>query len=80
MSEATIVHKSAIFDERRFRFMNESRSIRFRAQEVSSTTKKENKHLSRCTLKAEMKDILRYCARVNFDSDRDYREKAFEAA
>jgi hypothetical protein len=42
--------------------------------------KKQNKHLSRCVLKAEMKDILRYYVRVDFDSDRDHREKALEAA
>jgi predicted solute-binding protein len=79
MNKATIIHKSTIFDKRRFRLMSESRSIKFRAQEVSSTTKK-NKPLSRYALKAEMKDILRYYARVDFDSDRDHQEKALEIA
>ncbi len=78
MNEATIVHKSTILDERRSRFVSESRLIKSRAQEVSSTIKKENKHFSRCALKAEMKDILRYYVRVDFDSDRNHREKAFE--
>jgi hypothetical protein len=41
--------------------------------------KKKNRHLSCCALKTEMKYILRYCAHVNFDSDRDHWEKAFEA-
>jgi hypothetical protein len=41
MSEAAIVHESAIFDKRRARLMNESNTIRFRAMKISSTTKKK---------------------------------------
>jgi hypothetical protein len=71
MNEAAIIHKSTIFDERRFHLVSESRSIKSRAQEISSTTKKKNEHFSHCALKAKMKNILRYYVRVDFDSDRD---------
>jgi hypothetical protein len=57
MSEVSIVHESAIFDQRRVRLMNESNTIRFRALKISSSTKKENKRSSRRSLKAEMKDL-----------------------
>jgi hypothetical protein len=47
---------------------------------ISSTTKKENKRSSRRSLKAEMKDLLRHRVHVDFDSDREHRQKAFAAA
>jgi hypothetical protein len=80
MSEAAIVHESAIFDKRRVRFINESNTIRSRVMKISSTTKKENRRSSRRSLKAEMKDLLRHRVYVDFDSDREHRQKAFAVA
>jgi hypothetical protein len=80
MSRIAIVHESAIFDKRRVRFMSESDTIRFRAMKISSTTKKENKRSSCRSLKAEMKDLLRHRAHVDFDSNRKHRQKAFATA
>jgi hypothetical protein len=80
MSRAAIVHESAIFDKRRARLMSESDTTRFRAVKISSTTKKENKFSSCRSLKAEMKDLLRHRAHVDFDSDREHRQEAFAAA
>jgi hypothetical protein len=80
MSRAAIVHELTIFDKRRVRFMSESDTIRSRAVNISSTTKKENRRLSCRSLKAEMKDLLRHRAHVDFDSDRRHRQKSFAAA
>ncbi len=67
MSEVIIVHESTIFDKRRARFMNEFDTTRSRALKISSTTKKENKRSSHRSLKAEMKNLLRHRACVDFD-------------
>jgi hypothetical protein len=47
---------------------------------ISSTTKKENKCLSRRSLKTEMKNLLQHRVRVDFDSDREHQQKAFAVA
>jgi hypothetical protein len=80
MSEAAIIHESAIFDKRRVRLMSESDTIRSRAVKISSTTKKENRRLSCRSLKAEMKDLLRHRVHVDFDSNRKHRQKAIAIA
>jgi hypothetical protein len=80
MSKAAIVHESTIFDKRRVRFMSESDTTRSRAVKISSTTKKENRLSSCRSLKAEMKDLLRHRVHVDFDSNREHRQKAFAAA
>jgi hypothetical protein len=80
MSEAAIVHESAIFDKHRVRLMNESNTIQFRAVKISSTTKKENKRSSCRSLKAKIKDLLRHHVYVDFDSDKEHRQEAFAAA
>jgi hypothetical protein len=58
MSEVVIVHESTIFKKRRVRFMNELNMIKSRALKISSTTKKENKSLSRRSMKTKMKNLL----------------------
>jgi hypothetical protein len=80
MNEAAIVYESMIFDKHRARFMNESDTIQSRAVKISSTTKKENKRSSCRSLKAEMKDLLRHRVYVDFDSDREHRQKEFATA
>jgi hypothetical protein len=80
MSEAAIVHESAIFDKRRVRLMSESDTTQLRAVKISSTTKKENKRSSCRSLKAEMKNLLRHHVYVDFDSDREHRQETFAAA
>ncbi len=80
MNEIAIVHELTIFDKRRARFMSESDTIRSRALKISSTTKKENRRLSCRSLKAEMKDLLRHSVHVDFDSNREHRQKTFAAA
>ncbi len=80
MSKIAIIHESTIFDERYARLMNELNTTRFRALKISSSTKKENKDSSRRSLKTEMKDLLRHHVRVDFDSDREHRQKAFTTA
>jgi hypothetical protein len=80
MSEIAIVHESTIFDKRRARFMSESNTIRFRALKISSKTKKENRRSSYRSLKTEIEDLLRHRVRVDFDSDREHRQKTFAAA
>jgi hypothetical protein len=80
MNEIAIVHELTIFDKRRARFMSESDTIRSRALKISSTTKKENRRLSCRSLKAEMKDLLRHRVHVDFDSDKEHRQKAFAVA
>jgi predicted enzyme involved in methoxymalonyl-ACP biosynthesis len=81
MNEVAIVHESTIFDKRRARFMNESNTIQFRALKISSTTKKENKRSSCRSLKAKMKNLfLRYRVYVDFNSDKEHRQKAFAIA
>jgi hypothetical protein len=80
MNKAVIVHESKIFDKNRVHFMNESITIRSRALKISFKTKKENKRSSRRSLKAEMKDLLRHRARVDFDADRKHRQKKFAIA
>jgi hypothetical protein len=80
MSKAAIVHESTIFDKRFVHLMSESNTTRFRAMKISSTTKKENKRSLCRSLKAEMKDLLRHRVHVNFDSNREHRQKAFAAA
>jgi seryl-tRNA synthetase len=67
INKAVIVQKLSIFDKHRVRLMSESDTIRSRALKISSTTKKENRRSSRRSLKAEMKDLLRHHARVEFD-------------
>ncbi len=73
MSEAAIVHESAIFDKRRVRLMNESDMIRSRALKISSTTKKENRRSSCRSLITEMKNLLRHRVHVDFDSNKKHR-------
>jgi hypothetical protein len=80
MSKAAIVHESAIFDKRRVCLMSESDTIRSRALKISSTTKKEYKRSSCRQLKAEMKNLLRHCVYVHFDSNRKHRQKTFVIA
>jgi hypothetical protein len=80
MFEIAIVHESTIFDKGRARFISESNTIWSRALKISSTTKKENKRTSYRSLKAEVKNLLQHCARVDFDSDREHWQKTFAAA
>jgi hypothetical protein len=80
MNKVAIIHKSTIFDKRRDRFMNESDTIRFRALKISSTMKKKNKRSSCRSLKTKMKDLLRHRVYVDFDSDKEHRQKAFAVA
>jgi hypothetical protein len=79
MNEVVIVHELIIFDKRRFRFISESNIIQSRALKISTTTKKENRHSSRYSLKVKMKNLLRHHARVDFDSNREHRQKTFAA-
>jgi hypothetical protein len=80
MSEAAIVHESAIFDKRRVRLMSESNTTRFRVLKISSTTKKKNRRSSRRSLQTKIKDLLRHSVRVDFDSNREHRQEKFAAA
>jgi hypothetical protein len=80
MNEAAIVHESTIFDKRRVHLMSESDTTRSQAVKISSIMKKENRRSSCRSLKAEMKDLLRHRAHVDFDSDREHRQKAFAIA
>ncbi len=80
MSEIAIVHESTIFDKRRDRFMSESDTTRSRALKISSTTKKENKRSSCRSLKAKMKSLLRHRVYVDFDLNKEHRQKAFATA
>jgi hypothetical protein len=80
MSRAAIVHELAIFDKRCACLMSESDTTRSQAVKISSTTKKENRRSSCRSLKAKMKDLLRHRAHVDFDSNREHRQKAFAAA
>jgi hypothetical protein len=80
MSKAVIVHESAIFDKRRARSLSALNTTQFRALKILSTTKKENKHLSDRSLKAERKDLLRHCVYVDFDSNQEHRQEAFATA
>jgi hypothetical protein len=79
MSEVAIVHELTIFDKRYARLMNELNMTQSRALKILSTMK-NNKRSSRHLLKAEMKDLLQHCACVDFDSDPEYRQKAFAIA
>jgi hypothetical protein len=47
---------------------------------ISSTTKKENKNSSCRSLKAKMKDLLQHRVHVDFDSNKEHRQKAFAIA
>jgi hypothetical protein len=80
MNEIAIIHKLTIFDKRRVRFMNELITIRFRAMKISSTTKKKNKRSSCRSLKAKMKNLLRHRVHVDFDSNKEHRQKTFATA
>jgi ppGpp synthetase/RelA/SpoT-type nucleotidyltranferase len=80
MSKVVIVHESTIFDKRRVRLMSESNTIRSRALKISSIMKKENKRSSCRSLKTKMKDLLRHRVHVDFDSDKEHRQKAFAIA
>ncbi len=80
MSEVVIIHELMIFDKRCVYFMNELYIIRFRALKISSTAKKKNKRSSRRSLKTKIKYLLRHYARVDFDSNREHRQKTFAAA
>jgi hypothetical protein len=80
MNETAIVHESTIFEKRRAHFMNESNTIWSRTLKISSSMKRENKRSSRCLLKAKMKNLLRHRVYVDFDSNREQRQKAFAVA
>ncbi len=80
MNEIAMIHELAIFDRRCARLMNELNTTRFRALKILSTTKKENKRSSCRSLKAKVKNLLRHRVRVNFDSDREHRQKTFTIA
>jgi hypothetical protein len=80
MNEIVIIHESTIVNKRDVRFMSELSTTRFRSLKISSTTKKENKRSSGRSLKAEIKDLLRHHARVDFDLNREHQQKTFAYA